>query len=467
SLSETLDNEFSIRSLFVDYKYIYTGTYNNVIKIYDKDTQELVETLDDPEEDDVFSVFADKDYLYAGSRDNNLYVYELPKSGRKSPALSDKLYIFGGSIEDEYFDQTVRFESKIEIYNFDTNPDSREKATMLHFNDDIILIGGKNESNLADVWRLNYTEHDEVASNEESSPTPDYGFVNYRRRHDETTKHFDNEIDSTTPKENYPHSETLVADDDKRILINLSTEYLENNLTINNAELDLYLNGGSGDTVELEIAPCKTRWYPTVTWSSAPDVYDSYEFTKEVDLNNEGYVTFDISEIVKAWVSGEIKNHGLRIKKVDEENGDSVEFSSMESNTYKPEFKVKYLMEGIGTDDVEIDYDFYTSPEGVKVRTKEIGTVLGGSKKVFGMEIINSNTNSTDSLILDFKDVHEDDKIELSAEDNPFDAEELPYDMGELKPGEKKTVYIKVSPGDTSSGERTFYLTITTRVSAN
>jgi len=214
-------------------------------------------------------------------------------------------------------------------------------------------------------------------------------------------------------------------------------------------------------TSTLEIAPITSEWYQTATWNGMPGT--GTPITIDVDPTTTGYVELDITDIVKSWNSG-TPNRGIMIKKADETDTNEYVFSSMEATSGLPEFEIDYLLEGIASDDTEVDYDFYTAPENVIVRTKEVGTVLGGTSKVFELELINTNTLGTVQTELSFDGTNPDDTIELSTV-TPFSPVATPYDIGPMASGEKRTVYVRVSPGNASVGDRTFYLKVAAKVS--
>ena len=381
-------------------------------------------------------------------------------NGRRNPILSPNLFVFGGQTEGTYHGDTYNLTDFTE-QTFTTTPDPRAGGLLTKFGQDLILIGGHNAAELSDVWRLNYAGDAYNPSNEEASQTTSYGFAKYRRRHGEIARHYDNIIKSTAPDTFFDAEPQLVVNDTQRALMHFNTDYFKDGSVIDKATLRLNSEGGTGTLSTLEIAPITSEWYQTATWNNMPGT--GTPITVNVDPTTMGYVELDITDIVKDWNSG-TPNRGIMIKKADETDTNEYVFSSMEATSGLPEFEIDYLLEGIASDDTEVDYDFYTAPENVIVRTKEVGTVLGGTSKVFELELINTNTLGTVQTELSFDGTNPDDTIELSTV-TPFSPVATPYDIGPMASGEKRTVYVRVSPGNASVGDRTFYLKVAAKVS--
>jgi hypothetical protein len=381
-------------------------------------------------------------------------------NGRRNPILSPNLFVFGGQTEGTYHGDTYNLTDFTE-QTFTTTPDPRAGGLLTKFGQDLILIGGHNAAELSDVWRLNYAGDAYNPSNEELSQTTSYGFAKYRRRHGEIARHYDNIIKSTAPDTFFDAEPQLIVNDTQRALMHFNTDYFKDGSVIDKATLRLNSEGGTGTLSTLEIAPITSEWYQTATWNGMPGT--GTPITIDVDPTTTGYVELDITDIVKDWNSG-TPNRGIMIKKADETDTNEYVFSSMEATSGLPEFEIDYLLEGIASDDSEVDYDFYTAPENVIVRTKEVGTVLGGASKEFELELINTNTLGTVQTELSFDGTNPDDTIELSTE-TPFNPVATPYDIGPMASGEKRTVYVRVSPGNASVGDRTFYLKVAAKVS--
>lgn len=655
SLKHSFDVPARARRVYVDDKYIYVGTLNNSVYVHDKKTLSRVGSL--PSSKSSLKFVSDSNFIYlttysgseflvidknnfenyqnfsmtdrgnnisigeklifTGSIDSKVYIYNKPVFGFKNISISSQsLIFFGGTDGTNYSENTYQYNLETNSFDelsFTNNPDPQAANKLIQHGRDLILIGGHNEVDLTDVWKLERAPVIGNPSNEQNSPTTPYGFARYKRRHGERQEHFDTYIDISHPDTNYIHDDKLELADGKRILMNLNIDHLKDNVTIDEAKLRLYLEdadglitsdelipqmtsntepegvvsssndsdnvwhafdynsntawhsgevpcwlgyefskkvivkeyqikvnnsatspnrpqkwlfegsddginwtilderenetdwgysekrsysinpdkqesfaryrlnflSGSDSSISLkgvyllgynpnprqfEIYPCTSHLYPTATWYAAPSREDN-PIIVDVDWTAGNYIDISITDIIKRWNSKELNKNGILIKKADESNGETFTFSSMESNTNKPEFIINYLMQGVGFDSTETDYDFYTTPEGVELKPKNVTTILGGDYKIISVEIINSNSLPINDAILELIDVDSDDIVELSLNNNPFISEQTPFNIGTLQPREKKIIYIKISAGDNSNGYKNCKLKITGKVS--
>jgi hypothetical protein len=123
------------------------------------------------------------------------------------------------------------------------------------------------------------------------------------------------------------------------------------------------------------------------------------------------------------------------------------------------------LSEGISFDDASVDYNFYTTPDKIKIRPLNMGTMIGGrDQNVFTIEVINSFDNknflitlrgmTTDGIVAEEKigygllrdstDESGRSKIELSTTGSPF-TPQYPLQF-QLNAGQKQLVFLRITP---------------------
>lgn len=124
------------------------------------------------------------------------------------------------------------------------------------------------------------------------------------------------------------------------------------------------------------------------------------------------------------------------------------------------------LTDGLAFDDPTIDYDFYTTPDKIKLRSLNMGTMIGGrTQSIYVVEVINSYTDknflitlrgmTTDGIVAEEKVNHGllydsnnqlgRTKIELSNDVNNFNTVSYPLQFN-LNAGQRKNVYIRITP---------------------
>jgi hypothetical protein len=134
------------------------------------------------------------------------------------------------------------------------------------------------------------------------------------------------------------------------------------------------------------------------------------------------------------------------------------------------------LAEGLAFDDVGVDYNFYTTPDKIKMRPLNIGTVIGGSiSSVYAVEIINGYENMSFDITLRavknglpakemgtyclLPDATEDEfktKVEMSLSDGPFNPV-YPVQF-RLSPMGRAVLYIRIKPTLVSAGDEMFQI---------
>jgi len=385
------------------------------------------------------------------------------KNGLKRSSLTPDLKVIGGTDGTNYSNKVYSYDAETNSFTeetFTTNPDARAGALVEVLDNDIILYGGYNSIELSDMWRLNRAADVLDPSNENLSPTTAAGYRLLQYQDYENEGNYDNYINATAFDTYYQHTDLIKISDEDRALYQLDISEIEDKTTIDSATLRVNVESVSAATT-VEIYPITSFWYPTVTWDSQPSIAASPIGTFNIDATGE--MDIDITGVVKEWVSGSRGNYGFMLKKADETDGAAIDITSMDADINKPKLNVKFLMEGLGFDDAATDYDFYTTPEGIKIRQLEAGSILGGRTVYQDLELINANNLPASDVTVDLSNVHADDTVQIS-EEGTFSALTLPFNLGTLAPGEKKVLRIKIQPGPLSRGERNPKLNVTATV---
>ena len=140
------------------------------------------------------------------------------------------------------------------------------------------------------------------------------------------------------------------------------------------------------------------------------------------------------------------------------------------------------LAEGLAFDDAATDYDFYTTPDKIRMRFLEVGTVIGGhTSPVYAAEVINGYEDMDFHITLraakgsepaiegdhcallpDAAADHEKTKVELSlsGEESFAPAYPLQFNLGR---GAKRVFYIRMKPTLTTAGHETFSIILSGR----
>ncbi|HMS22995.1 MAG TPA: DNRLRE domain-containing protein [Candidatus Levybacteria bacterium] len=115
------------------------------------------------------------------------------------------------------------------------------------------------------------------------------------------------------------------------------------NATINSAYFSMYQKDSSGVSPEfISLAPVSDNWQNTVTWATHPVSEAAYAGTQ---LNDEdGYKTWDVKTMIKAWVKGDISNYGFYLKPFVCSNNNiySRSFYSKEAAQNHPKLVINY-----------------------------------------------------------------------------------------------------------------------------
>lgn len=137
------------------------------------------------------------------------------------------------------------------------------------------------------------------------------------------------------------------------------------------------------------------------------------------------------------------------------------------------------LEEGLSFDDVNEDYDFYSTPTKIKLRPLDLGTVIGNKwSGIYAFEVINSYDNQDYNITLRImyngeyaieynnsallKDAELDNEktiVEMSLTQEPF-AKVYPLSF-RLNRNSKQVVYIRIKPTITTQGTKMFQIRLT------
>ena len=165
----------------------------------------------------------------------------------------------------------------------------------------------------------------------------------------------------------------------RKILLKSDLSQIPMDVVIEKAELKLYcysLRWPYAPTLELyrithDWEEGNGSWYKTINSGATWHEYDYYDhdFTEtnnwsvaggdidtatdfgygpdglvaEANMQENAWITFDMSSIVQEWVSGEIENHGVLIKAINRGCNDARFYSSeYPDESLKPEFKIEY-----------------------------------------------------------------------------------------------------------------------------
>ncbi len=191
-------------------------------------------------------------------------------------------------------------------------------------------------------------------------------------------------------------------------------------------------------------------------------------------INPDDGVTPSIDRITFAYDQIETPLYGNHIKVPVPETG----FRNVLVNE---RYTLK-LAEGLAFDDAATDYDFYTTPDKIRMRFLEVGTVIGGhTSPVYAAEVINGYEDMDFHITLraakgsepaiegdhcallpDAAADHEKTKVELSlsGEETFAPAYPLQFNLGR---GAKRVFYIRMKPTLTTAGHETFSIILSGR----
>ena len=138
------------------------------------------------------------------------------------------------------------------------------------------------------------------------------------------------------------------------------------------------------------------------------------------------------------------------------------------------------LVEGLAFDSVDVDYDFYTTADNIKIKPLNLGTVVGGGfSQTFAFEVINTHENKDFQVILraiknnilaDESDsfgllpdaLRPSDKTRVSFSLTDEFVPEYPL-IFNLSSGQKQVVYLRILASTVTSGDAIFQITLVGR----
>jgi len=135
------------------------------------------------------------------------------------------------------------------------------------------------------------------------------------------------------------------------------------------------------------------------------------------------------------------------------------------------------VAEGLAYDDVEVDYRFYTTPDRIKLRPLDVGTIIGGQQSnIYAFEVVNTfeqqtydvtlraskngqlaKAYNTYCLLPDATRDTEKTRVEMSLYTGDDFSPVYPLTF-RLSPGEKRIVYIRMKPTITTVGYDVFQI---------
>jgi hypothetical protein len=167
---------------------------------------------------------------------------------------------------------------------------------------------------------------------------------------------------SLTPGNGYPSDSVLQVGVNSsnfilRSLLKFDLGLIPNNVVINSATLNLRQTASPSANKPFSIHAVTQSWDNTATWNAQP----TFSTTYKVDVTNppaglDAY-TFDITNIVQAWVDGAITNHGIMLKSANESTPNTQRvFASFDNGTvaYQPTLTIDYTIPSTEKRQVEI-----------------------------------------------------------------------------------------------------------------
>lgn len=440
-------------SLAVDNNNIMVGGTHDKVEVFNRKTLEKKYELG---YNNPYAIFSDKEskFFYVGYSSENHATVRDESYGLTEATLTPDLSLsFGRTVAGTNQNITYKFDGSDLVKRlYSTRPAVRNSAFGMLVDGNIYAYGG--EPDYSDMWRLDYTQPIQENSNEIEVVNTNFGFGIFRNSGPNKGNHFDNVIDKTQPDTTLDTIDAKISDD-QRYLFHFGLEDFPESVIIDNGKLKLNGLSVSGST-QLEAHLCTTDWDSTVTWNNQPMYNSATTSVIDVDSTTTELI-FDLGVDLNTA-------YGVIIKKVDETDGVVVTANSIEDDKNRPEFEVTFLTRGLAFDNSVIDYDFYTSPEGIKIKPLEMGTVLSEQSKIVSVELINANALTAQEVTLEFTGLDTGDLAELSLSNDPFTAEAMPYVYGTLQPGEKKVLYVKITPAADSTGVKNFNLNVSSKI---
>jgi len=146
---------------------------------------------------------------------------------------------------------------------------------------------------------------------------------------------------SSHPDTNYGGENYLTVDDGyKRIYIKFNLSSIPSGSVIISATLKLY--DYCTTSYEVCVYPASADWSEsTITWNNQPDYNSSLQSCSTTSSSATGsWVSWDVTDIVKEWIEGNLENHGFVLKA---SGSGSDQFRSKEYSSNKPQLIIEYV----------------------------------------------------------------------------------------------------------------------------
>ncbi|WP_342417075.1 DNRLRE domain-containing protein [Paenibacillus sp. FSL R10-2782] len=123
------------------------------------------------------------------------------------------------------------------------------------------------------------------------------------------------------------------------------------NTTIKSAELKVYFDGRNVPQKGIQLIEASREWTEYgVTWQNQPfpfgfsspnSTYDGINIVQDVG-GDSGYISFDVTDSIRAWYEGKRPNFGYIFKALDEFENGSIRFFTKEQKSYRPILDITY-----------------------------------------------------------------------------------------------------------------------------
>ncbi len=258
----------------------------------------------------------------------------------------------------------------------------------------------------------------------------------------------------------------------------------DNSAAVDSADFEFtVLSFPHSQQVHIDISPLTSDWNEKgVTWSNVPGIDNRYTKTTVLFLGKEEY--FDITEIVRAWVDGDIANYGIKICYKAGEKSSEFSFNSREGGWQAPKLITSYYypnialgnpvdMQDVGVqyiDDmavVNIDANNIDNSQNVislpkeiiKLREPKDGETLNTASPLFKWKYLNTLPKDTEPAIVVEKDdgqkweaLIEDKKDTVFSRDDGFENGSYKWHMEILKDArviqKTENVHFKIDASD-------------------
>lgn len=156
------------------------------------------------------------------------------------------------------------------------------------------------------------------------------------------------------------------------------------NTTIKSAELKVYFDGRNVPLKGIQLIEAFKEWSEYgVTWQNQPfpfgfsnpdSSYNGINIVQDVG-GDSGYISFDVTDSIRAWYEGKRPNYGYIFKALDEFEHGSIRFFTKEQKSYRPILVISYY-------DTRIYSLGRNSIEGALTTRVSKGSQLKGSLRI-------------------------------------------------------------------------------------